>query len=47
MKLADNNGMYKILDEFENGSDWTNNGRGMSPWLSGLLLNTLHATFSA
>ena len=27
MKLADNNDMHKISDEFENGSDWTNNGR--------------------
>ena len=25
MKLADNNDMHKISDEFENGSDRTNN----------------------
>ena len=27
MKLADNNNVHKISDEFENGSDWTNSGR--------------------
>ena len=27
MKLADNNDMHKISDEYENGSDRTNNGR--------------------
>ena len=26
MKLADNNDMHKISDEFENGSDQTNDG---------------------
>ena len=31
MKLADNNDMLKISDEFENVSDRTNDGRFMSP----------------
>ena len=31
MKLADNNGMLKISDEFENRSDWTDDGKVMSP----------------
>ena len=31
MKLADNNDMHEISDEFENGSDRTNDGRVMSP----------------
>ena len=31
MKLADNNGTYKISDEFENGSDRTNDDTVMSP----------------
>ena len=47
MKLADNNNMHIISDELENGSEWTNSGSVMSPWLSRLLVNTLQATFSA
>ena len=31
MKLADNNGMHKISDEFKNGLGQTNDGRDMSP----------------
>ena len=31
MKLADNNDMHKISEEFENGSDLTNNGRITCP----------------
>ena len=31
MKLADNNDMHKILDDFENELDQINNGRVTSP----------------